>query len=312
MNVAPAKSDMTFLQVAEVWALEGDRLVLYSGNYGDRAEFAASSERESFARGEGLPGRAWAEARPLVIKNLEGSYFKRSEAAKAAGLTSAVAIPIFAGELLKAVLVAMCGDDESHIGAIEVWREQNDEMVLDDGYFGAAKDFEAVSRKIRFPRGQGLPGWVSATMTPMLMRDLGSGSRFIRADAAGKAGLTTGLGLPAPTPTGENYVVTLLSSPGTPIARRFEIWDARSAVVGPRREAILIDGFCAREGRLWSDVGEEPRRAVAWSGPIGRVLGSGIPLVQTGAPAITAGYNSMVALPIHRGQDVGHIVAWYC
>ena len=26
MNVAPVKSDMTFLQVAEVWALDGDRL----------------------------------------------------------------------------------------------------------------------------------------------------------------------------------------------------------------------------------------------------------------------------------------------
>jgi len=311
MNVAPVKSDMTFLQVAEVWALEGDRLVLYSGNYGDRADFAAVAERESFARGEGLPGRAWDEARPVVIKSIEGSYFKRREAAKTAGLTSAVAIPIFAGKLLKAVLVVMCGDDENHIGAIEVWREQNHLMMLDDGYYGAAKDFEAVSQKTQFPNGQGLPGWVSATKTPILMRDLGSGYRFIRAEAAGKAGLTTGLGLPVPTPNGENYVLTLLSSRGTPIARRFEIWDARAAVVGSRHEAILIDGFCAREGRLWCDVGEEPRRAAAWSGLIGRVLGSGIPVVESASPAINAHYDSMVALPIHRGQEVAHIVAWY-
>jgi hypothetical protein len=107
-------------------------------------------------------------------------------------------------------------------------------------------------------------------------------------------------------------VLTLLSSPGTPIARRFEIWDARAAVVGSKHEAILIDGYCDRAGRLWTDIGEEPRRATAWSGLIGRVLGSGLPVVQNGAPALTAGYDSAVALPVYRGQDVAHIVAWYC
>jgi hypothetical protein len=312
MTVAPVKTDMTFLQVAEVWALEGDRLVLYSGNYGERTELKAAANRESFAFGEGLPGKAWAEARPIVVNDIETStYFKRKQAARDAGITSAVAVPIFAGDVLKAVLVVMCGDDQDHVGAIEVWREQNNMMLLDDGAYGAAKDFEAVSRETRIPRGQGLPGWVAATLTPVLMRDLGSG-RFLRADAACKAGLTTGLGLPVPTPNGENYVLTLLSSLGTPIARRFEIWDARAAVVGAKNEAILIDGFCAHAGRLWPDQGEEPRRASAWSGLIGRVLGSGIPLVQSGTPAITAGYDSMVALPVYRGRDVAHIVAWYC
>jgi hypothetical protein len=311
MDVDLDKSVKTFLQVAEVWALEGDRLVLYSGNFGDHADFAALANRESFARGEGLPGQAWAEARPVVVKNLGESNFKRRDAAKAAGLTSAVAIPIFAGELLKAVLVALCGDDESHVGAIEVWRERNGAMSLDDGYYGAAKDFERLSQNTHFPRGRGLPGWVAATMTPMMMRDLGSGYRFVRAEAAGKAGFATGLGLPVPTPGGETYVLTLLSSIGTPIAQRFEIWDARAAVVGSKREAILIDGYCAREGRLWPDIGEEPRRAFAWSGPIGRALGSGIPLVVSDSPAIAANYGSMVALPIHRGDEVAHIVAWY-
>ncbi len=157
MNVAPVKSDMTFLQVAEVWALEGDRLVLYSGNYGDRADFAAGAEKESFARGEGLPGRAWDEARPVVIKGIEGSYFKRRDAAKTAGLTSAVAIPIFAGKLLKAVLVLMCGDDENHVGAIEVWREQNHLMMLDDGYYGAAKISKRCRKKLSFHRAGAYP-----------------------------------------------------------------------------------------------------------------------------------------------------------
>ena len=35
------------------------------------------------------------------------------EAAAAAGLTSAVAVPVFAGEVLKAVLGVLCGDDQN-------------------------------------------------------------------------------------------------------------------------------------------------------------------------------------------------------
>lgn len=311
MEMALDKPIPTFVQVAEVWAPEGDRLVLSSGSYGELADFAAASGKESFGRGEGLPGKAWAEGRPVVLRGLEGSYFKRIKAASVAGLTSAVAVPIFAGDVLKAVLVVLCGDDENRTGAIEIWREQSNLLMLDDGYYGAAKHFEWVSQHTHFPRGQGLPGGVWASMTPILMRDLGSGYRFVRADAAGKAGLTTGLGLPLPTPGNVTYVLTLLSARGTPIARRFEIWDARSAVVGSKHEAVLIDGICAREGRLWAEEGQQPRRAVAWSGVIGRVLGSGIPIVEGKQRGLAAGYDSMVALPIYHRDQVAHIVAWY-
>ena len=306
---APVK---TFVQASEVWVPEGDRLVFSTGHYGDLADFAAVSGKESFGHGEGLPGKAWAEGRPVVLKGFEGSYFKRTEAAKAAGLTSAVAVPVFDGATLKAVLVVLCGDDENRTGAIEVWRQADEILKLDDGYYGAAKHFEWVSKHTQFPRGQGLPGGVWAASTPLLLRDLGTGYRFIRAEAAGKAGLTTGLGLPVPVPGDTAYVLTLLSARGTPLARRFEIWDARSAVVGSKHEAVLIDGICAREGRLWAEEGEEPRRVAAWAGVVGRVLGSGVPIVEGGGPGLAAGYATMVALPIHRDGEISHIVAWYC
>ena len=239
----------------------------------------------------------------------DGSYFKRTEASKEAGLTSAVAVPVFDGSTLKAVLVVLCGDGEDRVGAIEVWEERDGVLYLDDGYYGAARHFEWVSQHTHFPRGQGLPGGVWAAETPILMRDLGSGYRFIRADSAGKAGLTTGLGLPVPVPGGKTYVLTLLSARGTPIARRFEIWDARSARVGSASEAVLIDGICARDGVLWSD--ETERRTAAWKGVIGRVLGTGVPAVEAKGPG-THGYDGVVALPIHQGGELSHVVAWYC
>ncbi len=310
MEATLDKAAKTFVQVSEVWVPEGDRLQLAGGNYGELSAFEEASRRESFGRGEGLPGKAWDEARPVVLKEFDGSYFKRTEAAKEAGLTSAVAIPVFDGAALKAVLVVLCGDDAERTGAIEVWSENDGLMMLDDGYYGAAKHFEWVSQHTHFPRGQGLPGGVWASDTPILMRDLGSGYRFIRADSAGKAGLTTGLGLPVPVPAARSYVLALLSARGTPLARRFEIWDARTAKVGAANEAILIDGICATEGALWSE--EKVRRAQAWQGLIGQVLGTGIPLAAAGVPDIPAGYGSVVALPIYRDGEVAYVVAWYC
>ncbi|WP_108261115.1 GAF domain-containing protein [Mangrovicoccus ximenensis] len=202
----------TFIQVTEIWVPEGGMLVHKDGHYGALEAFGDASRRERFGKGEGLPGKAWAEGKPVVLKEFDGSYFKRTEAAKEAGLTAAVAIPVFADDLLKAVLVVLCGDDESRTGAIEVWTEQNDVLMLDDGYFGAAKHFEWVSQHTHFPKGQGLPGGVWSAKTPILMRDLGAGYAFIRSESAGRAGLTTGLGLPVPAPDGVTRVLTLLSA----------------------------------------------------------------------------------------------------
>ncbi|MGK7653261.1 GAF domain-containing protein [Roseovarius sp. B08] len=311
-TVAQAATD-TFIQVCEVWVPEGDRLVLASGDYNGLSAFEDTSRKTSFAKGEGLPGKAWDEARPIVLKGFDGSYFQRIEAAREAGLTSAVAVPVFAGATLKAVLVVLCGDDEARVGAIEVWTDDHSGMLmLDDGYFGAAEEFAFVSQHTHFPKGQGLPGGVWAAQAPILMRDLGSGYKFIRASAAGKAGLTTGLGLPVATPAERPYVLTLLSARGTPIARRFEIWDARATRDG---RAMLADGVCERDGPLWRDDGDGTRTeaptATAWKGVVGQVLGSGLPVVAQGRSGLPADYTSFVGLPVYRGETLTHIVAWY-
>ncbi|MCB2116439.1 MAG: GAF domain-containing protein [Rhodobacteraceae bacterium] len=301
---------LTFVEVSEVWVPKEGRLVLAEGDYGRHTDFAKASGTESFAPGEGLPGKVWAEARPVVLKSFEGSYFKRTEAAKAAGLTSAVAIPVFAGAELKAVLTILCADGDGRVGAVELWKDSDGLLMLDDGYYGAAKHFEWVSQHTHFPRGQGLPGGVAASKTPILMRDLGAGYRFIRADSAGKAGLTTGLGMPVPVPGGTSYVLTLLSARGTPLAHRFEIWDARAEKVGRDGGAVLVDGICAREGALWNDQTE--RRVLPWQGYVGRALATGVPQVDgSGAAGIAGGYTSIVVLPIHSDGAVSHVVAWY-
>ena len=303
----------SFIKASEIWLVEGEALVFGGGDYGPLAAFADVSSQSQFAHGEGLPGKAWTERRPIVLDRFDGSYFQRSEAAQEAGLTCAIAIPVFANSALMAVLVVLCGDDAGHIGAIEVWEDRDDRLSLNAGYYGAAKDFGAVSQGVVFAHGEGLPGGVWSAQMPVLMRQIGSRHGFVRGESAKAAGLTHGLGIPVQAPDGRTRVVTLLTGAATPLAHRFEIWDARAERVGARRAASRIDGICEREGPLWPK--ENPPVDIAtisvWQGPVGQVLGSGLPHIVGNGTGLPAGYRSMVALPIYRGEDLAFITAWY-
>ena len=303
----------SFIKVSEIWLPEGETLVFGGGDYGPLAAFADVSSQSQFAHGEGLPGNAWAEGRPIVLDRFDGSNFQRTEAAHEAGLTCAIAIPVFADGTLRAVLVVLCGDDAGHVGAIEVWEDRDDRLHLDAGYYGAAEDFGAASQDVAFAHGEGLPGGVWSAQMPVLMRQIGSRHGFVRGASAKAAGLTHGLGIPVQAPDGRTRVVTLLTGADTPLAHRFEIWDARAERVGPRRAAVRIDGICEREGPLWprQNPPVDIATITAWQGPVGQVLGSGLPHIVGNGTGLPAGYRSMVALPVYRGEDLAFITAWY-
>jgi hypothetical protein len=175
-GLAPAlPASKPFIRVVEIWVptADGKALKFLDGYYGALHEFRAASERMRFAYDEGLPGKAWASGHPIVLKRFERSYFKRTEAAKSAGLTCGVAMPVFAGSILTGVVVFFCGDDEAHVGAIELWHNDPDksfEMRLVDGYYGTADMFEFNSKYTRFPRGFGLPGRVWKADMPLIIQ----------------------------------------------------------------------------------------------------------------------------------------------
>jgi hypothetical protein len=128
----------TFVRVCEIWVPSKYRteLEFHSGLYGELQQFRVASERMCFGYDEGLPGKAWAERHPIVLKDLQHSYFKRAEAARQAGLTCGIAIPVFAGDYLLAVVVLYCGDDEEYFGAIELWHAAGGgDLALVDGYY---------------------------------------------------------------------------------------------------------------------------------------------------------------------------------
>ena len=137
----------TFIRVVELWVPDRTRTRLEFGGClasEEYSEFKAISENALFAYDEGLPGKAWASGHPVILTNFANSYFKRTDEAIEAGLTCGVALPVFAGEFLMAVMVLFCGDDEKHVGAIELWHndlEKSHEMGLVDGYYGTADMF---------------------------------------------------------------------------------------------------------------------------------------------------------------------------
>jgi len=292
----------TFIRAVEFWLPDAERGQLEHGGgfYGAGSRMAGISREMCFGRGEGLPGRAWDEGRPVVLQAFEGSYFKRTAAALADGLTCGIALPIFNGDYLNAVVVFFCGDDEAHAGAIEVWHNDpavSKDMTLADGHYGRTADtFEFISRRTAFRSGTGLPGLAWQRHAPVFLDDLGRGSGFLRSDSAVKVGINRGFAMPCATPGLDVYVLAFLSALGTPIARRVEIW--QPDVSG--QALALQAGFCESAGAL----GDAPLRLARGQGTVGHCWLTGLPGItdnlasEPGDVAQLPGLGAMVVLPV--------------
>ena len=310
----------TFIRAVEVWVPSADRTMLEFGGglYGKATRFEAMSRALCFGRGEGLPGQAWEQGKPIILKQFDGSYFRRTQAAHAEGLTCGIAMPIFAGDFLTSVLVLFCGDDAEHAGAIELWHNdpaESADMKLVDGYYGTTADaFEYISRHTTIRRGNGLPGMAWEAGLPVFVEDLGKGSRFLRAEAAVKVGINRGFAMPCAVQSPQHYVLAFLSALGTPIAQRTEIWMPDAA----RENLTLAGGFCERRGMI------APSAAMpvleCGQGTIGKVFLTGVPAVSDNAGsepaglgriASEAGLETLVAVPVITEGRLVAAVAWY-
>ena len=304
----------TFIKVIEIWVPDKDRtqLVLGSGMYGALYDFKHASEYQHFAYNEGLPGKAWAAGHPVVLTKFEHSYFKRTAAAQKAGLTSGIALPIFSGDFLMAVVVFLCGDDEDHAGAIEVWSNNpNDDKTLQvmDGYYGTFKNFEDSSRHLKMAKGKGIPGLAWETGMPVLIEDIGKVGEFARVADAQRDGITTGLGIPAGICGGQAYVMTFLSAKSTPIAKRIQIW-----IPEPHGKKLVCKQGLSKSS---NDLAEmfETITIEKGIGALGRVWLTGMPVI-TGSQNETY-YNpeldnlsSMLAIPVIRQGRLKAIVTF--
>lgn len=306
----------TFIRVAEVWRPTSDGTLLEhaGGMYDAAPAFGYLSASMCFGRGEGLPGRAWDAGRPVLLREFEGSYFRRTAAAKAAGLTCAVALPIFSGTALTSVVVLFCGGADAAQGALELWHNDprvSTDLTLSDGHFGAdAEALEQLTRDGSMARGTGAPGKAWQREASVFVDDVKTARGFLRAQVAADAGIARALSLPCSVRVNETWVLSLLSSTRTPIARRIESWLPNEACTHMQRAF----GFCESQGRLAAD--EAPGRPLETLGPIGRALHSGVAEVAPfqggpGAndPRDSAGLRSTLVVPVLDGNAVSEVVA---
>ena len=302
----PCGMGKTFIRVAEVWlpSADGHLLELGGGLFDEAPAFGAISRTMCFGRAEGLPGHAWQEARPILLRGFEGSYFRRTAAARAAGLSCAVAWPIFRGEQLTSVVVLLCGDSEEHVGAVELWR--NDPRVTGDltlaaGYFGSTPpEVEALSRDGSLARGAGAPGLAWQRESAVFLDNVGASSRFVRSQVAATAGILRALAVPCSVPGRDAWVLSLLSSADTPIARRVESWLPEEGDASRLQRAF---GFSEAQGRLTPNgFSSRPAQSL---GPIGAAWASGVAQAASGSAALPAqaeaaevGLRSVLAIPV--------------
>ena len=223
----------TFIRAVEFWVPGDDRQPARIRRRPVRQRHALrrrSAADLCFGRGEGLPGQAWEAGHPIVLRQFEGSYFRRTAAAHAEGLTCGIALPIFAGDFLTSVLVIFCGDDEAHAGAIELWHNdpaESKDMTLVDGYYGTHRRGLRVHLAAHQPSaaGTGLPGMAWDSRAAGVPGRPGQGSalpaRRQRRQGRHQPRLRA---CPAPACDGQHYVLAFLSALATPIVRRFEIW----------------------------------------------------------------------------------------
>ncbi|MBT9597418.1 MAG: GAF domain-containing protein [Vitreoscilla sp.] len=293
----------TFIRVAEVWvpSADGHVLELAGGLFDGAPAFGAISRTLCFGRAEGLPGRAWDEGRPVLLRQIEGSYFRRIAAARAAGLSAAVALPIFLGETLTSVVVLLCGDTELHVGAIELWRNDprvGTDLTLADGYYGSTDPgLEALTRDGGLPRGAGVPGLAWQREASVFIANVAQSTHFLRAQEAAQAGIVRALALPCSVRGRETWVLSLLSSSATPIARRIESWLPDAGGAGLRRALAVSEP----EGPVEStDTPAMPPDAL---GAIGVAWRTGVAQAVPG--------DGLLALPVNVDGVVAEVLALY-
>jgi hypothetical protein len=149
------------------------------------------------------------------------------------------------GDTVKAVVVFLYGASSSGNGAMEVWtpNENNSVLAWYAGFYSDLEQFERDSKQATFAPGQGLPGHVWETKLPQLLSSLGAPSGFIRGNAANKAGLSTGLGIPVLHGDTVAAVAVLLSPVLEPLAKIFEVWVPNGDGSALQRQSGFYDGL---------------------------------------------------------------------
>lgn len=313
-----------FIKAAEVWlpSEDGQLLEFGSGTFGSARRFASISKSMCFGRGEGLPGRAWDEGRPILLNDLADPYFRRTAAAQDAGLSCAVALPFFQRDKLTAVLVIFCSHGEAAAAAMELWHNNAHiatDMTLVAGAYGPhGAAFETISHETSLPRGVGLPGQVWRRGEAVFMDDLGAKQyRFVRAEQVAAAGLKRGLAIPMESlRAADRHVLTFLVGARQALAKRIERWVLNDA----KTSLSCVYAYDEQIGAAVLTDEVPSSLPLLSAGSIATALLQGVPTIDinpaedSGAPGVTATLikaSALITIPVVWDDEVLEAVVLY-
>jgi len=183
----------------EVWNTNPDlRLLEHAGGYyGKLEQFGKLSRLLQFQSGTGLPGMAWERGLPQVIQHEgQSNAFIRASIARDYGIETGIAIPIFRGRDVAHVIVLLSTASTPIARAFEVWTPNGDVLNLHSSHYSRGlEEFAQASAAQAFKLGEGLPGRARESGLPVVFDQL-KAPDFLRNEAATRAGLHSGVGIP--------------------------------------------------------------------------------------------------------------------
>jgi len=102
-------------QIGTLWELDEDEQALrcsaqWTTDHAGRTSFAHRSRADRFTRGEGVPGRAWETGKAVWVEGVGRVEEPRMQAAAAAGIRTAVAVPLRLGGDVVGVVELLSGN----------------------------------------------------------------------------------------------------------------------------------------------------------------------------------------------------------
>jgi hypothetical protein len=190
----------------------------------------------------------------------------------------------------------------SFIKVVEIWTPTLDKrgLCLADALYGDYDELRILSENCVFAYDEGLPGKTWSMASPQILTDL-EHSYFRRKEAAIRAGLKVGIGIPILSGEFLIAVIVLLCGEGPQLAGAVELW-AKNA--DKAADLGLVDGYYGSLKKL-----ESVSRSIRFSkgnGLPGTVWDYGIPMVtdmsdsalfKRASTASIEGITSAFALP---------------
>lgn len=188
-------------------------LTCAGGYYGNLEPLARMSPRMSFQPGHGLPGMTMSSGMPMLIEDIKTSNsFLLADIARECGIETGIGIPFYRGGQVAHVVVLLSAKKTPLAKAFEVWiPDSGGTLRLSQSFYAEGlEEFALASGKGAIKPGQGLPGIVYRTELPQIFGTIDT-APFVRHEAARRAGLKVGIGIPVSNGERVLAVVVLLS-----------------------------------------------------------------------------------------------------